>query len=96
MQTLVRGHDWFGKGSRIIITTKNKNLLYQHGADEYYEPRELDTREALKLFSYHVDTKEDSLFDFYPLSKQVIGYCDHNPLAIQVVGSFLRSKRYLQ
>ena len=96
MQTLVGGHDWFGRGSRIIITTKNKNLLYQHGVDEYYEPRGLDTREALKLFSYHVDTKEDSLFDFYPMSKQVIGYCDHNPLAIQVVGSFLRSKRYLQ
>ena len=96
LRTLAGRHDWFGRGSRIIITTKNKHLLYQNRVDEFFEPKGLGTCEALQLFSYHANTKEDSLFDFYPLSKQVIGYCDHNPLALQVVGSFLRGKRYLQ
>ena len=96
LQTLAGGHDWFGRGSRIIITTKNKHILYQHRVDEFYEPKGLDFREALQLFSYHANTKEDSLYDFYPLSKQVISYCNHHPLALQVVGSFLRAKSYLQ
>ena len=96
LQTLAGGHDWFGRGSRIIITTKNKHLLFQHRVDEFYEPKELDSREALQLFSYHANTEEDSLYDFYPLSKQVISYCNHHPLALEVVGSFLQDQSYLQ
>ena len=96
LQALAGGHDWFGRGSRIIITTKNKHLLYQHRVDEFYEPKGLDSREALQLFSNHANTKENPVHDFYPLSKQVISYCNHHPLALKVVGSFLRGKSYMQ
>ena len=95
LQILAGKHDWFGKGSRIVITTRNKRLLHQHEVDEFYEPKGLDPREALELFSHHANTNEESLNYFYPLSKQIINYCDHHPLALQVVGSFLRGKSYL-
>jgi hypothetical protein len=37
-------HDWFGPGSRIIITTRNAHLLKQHEVDEIYEVKGLIDR----------------------------------------------------
>ncbi|KAL6315510.1 hypothetical protein AAG906_000808 [Vitis piasezkii] len=43
-------HDWFGPGSRILITTRNKHLLH---VDKYHEIEELNSEEALQLFSLY-------------------------------------------
>ena len=40
-------HDWFGLGSRIIITTRDKHVLEAHGVDEIYEVKELNDENAL-------------------------------------------------
>ncbi|XP_034677445.1 disease resistance protein RPV1-like [Vitis riparia] len=95
LEILAGEHGWFGKGSRIIITTKKKHLL-QHKVDEFYQIEELGTLEALEIFSHHANTKGESLCKFSHLSTQVIKYCGFHPLALKVVGTFLRGKSYLQ
>ena len=95
LEILAGEHGWFGKGSRIIITTKKKHLL-QHKVDEFYQIEELGTLEALELFSHHANTKGESLCKFSHLSTQVIKYCGFHPLDLKVVGTFLRGKSYLQ
>ena len=96
LEILAGEHDWFGEGSRIIITTKNEYLLHQHKVDEFYGITELNTLEALQLFNHHANTKGESLYQFYPLSTKVIKRCGLYPLHLKVVGSFLRGKSYSQ
>jgi hypothetical protein len=38
---------WFCLGSRIIVTTRDKHLLWAHGVDSVYWVNKLDSNEAL-------------------------------------------------
>ena len=44
--------EWFGLGSRIIITTRHKNLVALDGANQSYELRKLNDEDAIKLFNF--------------------------------------------
>ncbi|XP_068308670.1 disease resistance protein RPV1-like [Pyrus communis] len=52
LENLATKHDWFGSGSRIIITTRDEHLLLRHGVDQIYEAKELDQDESLMLISW--------------------------------------------
>ncbi|PRQ20697.1 putative winged helix-turn-helix DNA-binding domain-containing protein [Rosa chinensis] len=45
--------DWFGLGSRLVITTRDERLLNQLGVDSIYPAPEMNETEALELFSWH-------------------------------------------
>ena len=51
LEMLAGEHDWFGSGSRIIITTRDAHLLEAHQVDEIYEVKGLNDENALQLFS---------------------------------------------
>ncbi|XP_043699945.1 disease resistance protein RPP2A-like [Telopea speciosissima] len=51
LNALVGKRDWFGLGSRIIITTRNEHILVHHEVDGIYEPCEMDPNHSLQLFS---------------------------------------------
>ncbi|MED6183286.1 hypothetical protein PIB30_036472 [Stylosanthes scabra] len=44
--------DWFGPGSRIIITTRDKHLLTLHGVERTYEVQGLNENESLDLLNW--------------------------------------------
>ncbi|KAF3652544.1 hypothetical protein FXO38_16038 [Capsicum annuum] len=52
---LAGDHDWFGRGSRIIITTRDEHLLLD--CDDAYAVRLLATDEATRLFCWHAFRK---------------------------------------
>ena len=60
LEALVGEQDWFGQGSRIIITTRNQHLLIQHKVSkaEIYEAKNLNNDEALQLFSMKAFKKD--------------------------------------
>ncbi|BFG15858.1 hypothetical protein CerSpe_021320 [Prunus speciosa] len=89
LKAIARARDWFGPGSRIIITTRNKHLLDQVGVDSTYPTEEMDEEEALELFSWHAFKRGYPDQEYLDLSKRVIRYCQGLPLALRVVGSFL-------
>lgn len=37
LEALAGSHDWFGPGSRIIVTSRDGHLLNKHGVDAIYE-----------------------------------------------------------
>ncbi|CAL8997898.1 unnamed protein product [Prunus brigantina] len=89
LKAIAGARDWFGPGSRIVITTRNKHLLKQGEVDSTYMAQEMDEEEALELFSRHAFKRDYPDKEYLDLSKRVIRYCQGLPLALRVVGSFL-------
>ncbi|XP_059665517.1 disease resistance protein RUN1-like [Cornus florida] len=89
LESLVGANDWFGFGSRIIVTTRNERLLVENKVDEMYKVELLNDDESLLLFSWYAFTNNHPLEDYLELSRSVINYAQGLPLALQVLGSFL-------
>uniref|UniRef100_A0A0V0ITQ4 Putative TMV resistance protein N-like n=1 Tax=Solanum chacoense TaxID=4108 RepID=A0A0V0ITQ4_SOLCH len=82
------GHrNWFGGGSRIIITARDKHLF--RDCDGTYSVGLLAEAEAIQLFSWHAFRKTSPNSDFQQLSQWVAQYAGGLPLALKVIGSFL-------
>ncbi|XP_076952371.1 TMV resistance protein N-like [Bidens hawaiensis] len=91
LEALAGSHDWFGEGSRIIITTRDEHLLSRK-VDTIYEVSLLSHDEATKLFSRHAYREVKPVEDYEMLSQAVVSYAGGLPLALQVLGSFLYDK----
>ncbi|KAG6674947.1 hypothetical protein I3842_15G073200 [Carya illinoinensis] len=92
LEKLAGDRAWFGSGSRILITTRDQQLLKVFEVDSEYRLKVLDDNEALQLFSLHAFKKEEPLDDYVELSKQAINYAHGLPLALTVLGSDLKDQ----
>ncbi|GAU45440.1 hypothetical protein TSUD_297430 [Trifolium subterraneum] len=83
---------WFGPGSRVIITTRDKHLLSCHGIERIYEVDCLNEKEAIELFTWMAfqSKKIDSSYDY--ILNSAVKYASGLPLALEVVGSNLFGK----
>ncbi|KAG6628011.1 hypothetical protein CIPAW_15G170100 [Carya illinoinensis] len=95
LETLARAHDWFGKGSRIIITTRDQHLLKTHKVDSTYEMKGLNQNDAIQLFCWHAFKREIPDDGFGEFVERIVNYVERLPLALTVLGSDLygRSER---
>ncbi|KAF5469494.1 hypothetical protein F2P56_013560, partial [Juglans regia] len=96
IEKLAGDRAWFGSGSRIIITTRDQQLLKISEVDSECKLKNLDDNEALRLFSLHAFKKDEPLDDYVELSKQVIKYAQGLPLALIVLGSDLKGQSIYQ
>uniref|UniRef100_A0A7N2RA36 ADP-ribosyl cyclase/cyclic ADP-ribose hydrolase n=1 Tax=Quercus lobata TaxID=97700 RepID=A0A7N2RA36_QUELO len=82
---------WFGSGSRVMITTRDKHLLDLHevNKNEIYEAEVLNHEEALQLFSLKALKMDHPPEDYGKLSQAFVDYCKGLPLALEVLGSSL-------
>ncbi|KAB2059671.1 hypothetical protein ES319_A11G322300v1, partial [Gossypium barbadense] len=90
LKCLAGKRDWFGLGSRIIVTTRNEHLLRSFPVDDVYMPTTLNHEDALRLFNlkaFHGNTMLND--EFIELSKYVVNYAGGLPLALEVLGSLL-------
>jgi len=88
IEMLLGGCDLFGPGSRIILTSRDKQVLKKY-ADKIFEVEGLNYREALHLFSLHAFKDNQLPYNYMELSVRAINYAKGNPLALKVLGSFL-------
>ena len=89
---LVGKHDWFGPGSRIIVTSRDSHLLIRCGVNDIYTSKGLNDNDALKLFSWKALHKPHPGKNFVNLSKDFVNYAKGLPLALKVLGSLLFDK----
>ncbi|KAK9205255.1 hypothetical protein WN943_015522 [Citrus x changshan-huyou] len=91
LQRLVGRRDWFGPGSRILITTRDRQLLVAHEVDEEHilDLDVLNNDEALQFFSTKAFKSHQPMGEYVELSKRVLEYAGGLPLALKVLGSFL-------
>ncbi|KAH9725730.1 ADP-ribosyl cyclase/cyclic ADP-ribose hydrolase [Citrus sinensis] len=92
LESLAGKHEWFGPGSRIIITSRDEHLLMTHGVDEVHKLKVLHDDEALQLFCKQAFKTNQPWKEYEQLSKYVVKYSGGLPLALKVLGSFLYGK----
>ncbi|XP_059659216.1 TMV resistance protein N-like [Cornus florida] len=85
------GEEWFGNGSRIIITTRDKRLLEKYNVG-IYDIEVLNDIEALELFSWHAFKQNKPKEEYEKLSHHAKNYAKGLPLALQVLGSYLSNR----
>ena len=84
--------DWFGPGSRIIITTTDKHLLDTQDVQLTYEMSTMDRIEAIQLFSWHAFKRNKPIPDYMKLVNVVVRFTKGIPLALVKMGSDLCSR----
>ncbi|XP_028806082.1 TMV resistance protein N-like, partial [Neltuma alba] len=89
LENLAGKEGWFGKGSRIIITTRDQHVLLLHGVVSQYEMNFLSPDESLQLFIQTAFKRDQPNEDYLELSRRAINSAQNLPLAIKVLGSFL-------
>ncbi|XP_050233971.1 disease resistance protein RPV1-like [Mercurialis annua] len=79
----------FGKGSRIIVTSRDKHILSWCSVDGTYEVKGLDFKEAQICFCQNAFKNNFPAQEHGFLSDLFITYANGNPLGLKVLGSFL-------
>ena len=92
LQVLAGGLDWFGPGSRVIITTRDEQLLAGHGIERAYEIDKLNEKEALELLRWNAFKNNKVNPNFNNVLHLAVTYASGLPLALEVVGSNLFGK----
>ncbi|XP_030941090.1 TMV resistance protein N-like [Quercus lobata] len=92
LEALAGNLDWFGPGSRIIVTSRDNQLLKRCGVDDIYTAKGLDPDEALQLFSLFAFKKPHPKENYVDLCMYFVNYTNGLPLALKVLGSLLCTK----
>ncbi|XP_052304407.1 TMV resistance protein N isoform X5 [Populus trichocarpa] len=96
LEFLAAERGWFGPGSRIIITSRDTNVFTGNDDTKIYEAEKLNDDDALMLFSQKAFKNDQPAEDFVELSKQVVGYANGLPLALEVIGLFMHGRSILE
>ncbi|XP_059455281.1 disease resistance protein RPV1-like [Corylus avellana] len=93
LEMLAEKTNWFGLGSKIIITTRNKHLLRAYdGVVSIYPVKELGQYEALQLFSWYAFKSDKPNDGYVEVTEDALRYCGGLPLALTVLGSALKGR----
>ncbi|XP_072082485.1 disease resistance protein RUN1 isoform X5 [Arachis hypogaea] len=81
--------EWLGRGSRMIIVSRDEHILREYGVDDVYKVKLLNDENALQLFCRKAFKCNHVAKDYENLTNSVLTYANGLPLAIRVLGSFL-------
>ncbi|XP_039034779.1 disease resistance protein RUN1-like [Hibiscus syriacus] len=86
------GVEYFGAGSKIIVTSRDRQVLNNAGANKIHEMKMLEENDSLQLFSTFAFKHLNPPPDFRDLSYMFLRYAQGNPLALIALGSKLYTK----
>ncbi|KAG6695735.1 disease resistance protein Roq1-like [Carya illinoinensis] len=96
LEKLAGDKNWFGPGSRIIITTRDQHVLDTHGVERKYKVQGLSHADALQLLSWNAFKKSYPERGYEKLMDCVVQYASGLPLALVVLGSLLYRRSKLE
>lgn len=91
LEYLCRVYSDLSDDSRLIITTRYRQLLIGR-VDQIYKVEKWNTKESLNLFSLEAFKQNHPQIGYEDLSQKAVDYAGGVPLALKVLGSYLRSK----
>lgn len=89
LEALANETTWFGSGSRIVVTTENKELLQKHCINNTYHvgfPSDVEAIDILRKYAFRKRYPQD---DFEVIAERITELCGKLPLGLRVVGSSL-------
>jgi hypothetical protein len=93
VNAIVDMQNWLCKGSKIIVTTRNKGLFSANDIEWVrYKVELLDDEKSLELFSWNAFGQADPVDVFVDDSWRIVHHCNGLPLALGVIGSSLSGK----
>ncbi|KAK3199818.1 hypothetical protein Dsin_023233 [Dipteronia sinensis] len=92
IQSLIGSLDYLSSNSRIIITTRDEQVLKNCRVSSIYEVDPLIYCDALELFCRYAFTQSHPTVEYTELSKRVLLYAGGLPLALKILGCFLLDK----
>ncbi|XP_014504729.1 TMV resistance protein N isoform X3 [Vigna radiata var. radiata] len=96
LQTLVGRPDCFGPGSKVVITTRDKQLLASHHVQKTYKVKKLNKNHALQLLTWKVFKSEHVYPAYVEVLNRAVTYACGLPLALEVIGANLCGKSIQQ
>nr|XP_025681386.1 disease resistance protein RRS1 isoform X1 [Arachis hypogaea]XP_025681387.1 disease resistance protein RRS1 isoform X1 [Arachis hypogaea] len=82
----------FGPGSRVIVTSRNKQVFTAGVFHEIHHVKELNSEESLELFCLNAFNESQPKRGFEELSREAVAIAKGVPLALIVFGSYFHSK----
>ncbi|KAL2334348.1 hypothetical protein Fmac_015561 [Flemingia macrophylla] len=92
LKACVGSPSWFGLGSKIIITTRDTQLLPKCHIKITYEVETLDNNDALRLLTLTAFKGKEVDSRYKEVLNRVVTYASGLPLALEVIGSNLAEK----
>nr|XP_043634496.1 disease resistance protein RUN1-like [Erigeron canadensis] len=92
LEALAGSPCWFGQGSLVVITGKDRQLLIAHGVERVYDVEVLHDDVAMEVFSLYAFNQTEPKDEFKPISEEMVPYMKGHPLALKVLGCFLFGK----
>ncbi|KAL8198052.1 hypothetical protein R6Q57_024622 [Mikania cordata] len=92
LEELAGDPNWFNPGSRVIITTRDEQVLNTYTVKWIIDVTLLSDEEAIRLFSRHAFRRNNPSQEYETQSHEVVHYAAGLPLTIKVLGSSLRGK----
>ncbi|MED6156726.1 hypothetical protein PIB30_017100 [Stylosanthes scabra] len=89
LEKLAIKREWVGRGSRIIIVSRDEHILREYGVDDVYKVQLLNHENALRLFCRKAFKYNHVTEGYECLTDSALTYANRLPLAIKVLGSFL-------
>ncbi|KAJ0532194.1 putative P-loop containing nucleoside triphosphate hydrolase, leucine-rich repeat domain superfamily [Helianthus annuus] len=89
LEALAGDLTWFKPGSRIIITTRDEQVLVTQRVNVIHDVTLLSDKEAICLFSRYAFGREIPDQGYEELLRKVVRYAADLPLTIKVLGSHL-------
>ncbi|GLJ20264.1 hypothetical protein SUGI_0368010 [Cryptomeria japonica] len=84
--------DWFGPGSRVLVTTLYPNILKNENGSFVYELQGLAKEHALQFFSWHAFMRDHPEEDYKELSSKAVDICNRLPFSLEVLGAHLYNR----
>ncbi|PPR87275.1 hypothetical protein GOBAR_AA33422 [Gossypium barbadense] len=82
----------FGDGSKIIVTSRDRQVLKNGGVDKIHKVKKINDNDSIQLFSTFAFKQLNPAAEFQDLSKKFVEYAQGSPLALRVLGSNLYKK----
>lgn len=96
LEALSGNEDWFGRESRIIITTRDKHLLVVQGVKRTHKLSELNDKDALEIICRNAFGTAFPPEEFEEVSSDLVNYAEGLPLALAILGKFLRGRSVIE
>ncbi|XP_057735689.1 disease resistance protein RPV1-like isoform X2 [Arachis stenosperma] len=79
-------------GSIVILTTRDRSVLTSGGVEQIHEITKMNYGDSHKLFNHCAFSDSHPKAGYAELTARVIDYANGIPLALKILGAFLRAK----